>query len=280
MQILISAAVGTAIGLLSLGFYLSLGDTTSQLGWSTLARMARWNDWLSAIPVPRWLEQRWRSVELKLIHAGLPFTPRAFMGLRWGLLCTALAATGVFLLSGVTSFLRIFLALALLLFSWWGPSLWLRWRSESRLRQLNYRLPDFMDRLKLGLDAGLGFEWALRRSVRNQRGLLEMELKRMLAMLDRGHTKAQAFDQFVQRNPSEDLRSFAAAVKQAERLGSPLTKSLEVQGRLLRARRRRRAQQASRRLPVLIVFPLVFFFLPALLIIYLGPPLLHLFLGQ
>jgi tight adherence protein C len=137
-----------------------------------------------------------------------------------------------------------------------------------------------MDRLKLGLDAGLGFEWALRRSVRNQRGLLEMELKRMLAMLDRGHTKAQAFDQFVQRNPSEDLRSFAAAVKQAERLGSPLTKSLEVQGRLLRARRRRRAQQASRRLPVLIVFPLVFFFLPALLIIYLGPPLLHLFLGQ
>ena len=63
-------------------------------------------------------------------------------------------------------------------------------------------------------------------------------------------------------------------------LGTSLANTLRVQTRLLRAKRRRRAEEASRRLPVLVVFPLVLFFLPALLIIYLAPPLLHLFLGR
>jgi tight adherence protein C len=83
-----------------------------------------------------------------------------------------------------------------------------------------------------------------------------------------------------ERVPSQDLNGFVASVRQADRLGTSLAKALRVQTGLLRARRRRRAQEASRRLPVLIIFPLVFFFLPALLIVYLAPPILHLFLGR
>ncbi|HSB90228.1 MAG TPA: type II secretion system F family protein, partial [Anaerolineales bacterium] len=95
-----------------------------------------------------------------------------------------------------------------------------------------------------------------------------------------GHSRSAALLEMGERNPSDDLRAFAAAVRQADRLGTSLAKSLRIQSGLLRDRRRRRAQEAGRRLPVLIVFPLVFFFLPALLIVYLAPPLLHLFLGR
>jgi len=102
----------------------------------------------------------------------------------------------------------------------------------------------------------------------------------LVRQLDRGHGRAEALDELSERIPSQDLRSFSAAVKQADRLGTSLAKTLRVQTDLLRARRKRRAQEASRRLPILIVFPLVFFFLPSLLIIYLAPPLLHLFLGR
>jgi tight adherence protein C len=146
--------------------------------------------------------------------------------------------------------------------------------------EVDLSLPDFMDRLALVLEAGLGFEVALRRTASGYPGLLGAELQRTIRQLDRGLSRSAALVELGERVPSLDLTAFVAAVRQADRLGTSLAKALRVQTGLLRARRRRRAQEASRRLPILIVFPLVFFFLPALLIIYLAPPLLHLFLGR
>ena len=148
------------------------------------------------------------------------------------------------------------------------------------LEELELHLGRTGNRLSLALEAGLGFEVALRRSAERYPGRLGEELRRMVRQLDRGHARGAALEEMAGRNPSEDLRAFAAAVRQADRLGTSLARALRVQSGLLRDRRRRRAQEAGRRLPVLIVFPLVFFFLPALLIVYLAPPLLHLFLGR
>jgi tight adherence protein C len=203
-----------------------------------------------------------------------------FIGFRWLIFVLAcLIASVIFIVRGFGVFSSFAVAILLAL-SWSIPSLWLRWRVEGRQQQINHSLPDLMDRISLGLEAGLGFEMALRRTVGKQRDLLGDELELVLGMLDRGHTKSEALDRLVRRNPSPDLRAFAAAVKQSERLGTPLKETLKVQGDILRSHRRRRAQEASRRLPILIVFPLVFFFLPALLIVYLGPPLLHLLLNR
>lgn len=282
MEFAIAAAVGLTCGLLAYSLLGWLGRLLHRSGRvSSSQRRAQLEAVMAAVPMPASIERHWHRSEpaLQLVHAGIELRPRAFLGLRWILIWLGLLLALLLLLTR-PSFFRGFLALVVLLFCWWGPRLWLRWRIEDRRRTLNHSLPDLMDRLRLGLEAGLGFELALRRTVRHHGGLLGEELNRMLLMLDRGHTKAEALDRLVERNPSPDLRAFAAAVKQAERLGSSLTKTLNVQGELLRARRRRRAQEASRRLPILIVFPLVFFFLPALLIVYLGPPLLHLFLGR
>jgi len=49
-----------------------------------------------------------------------------------------------------------------------------------------------------------------------------------------------------------------------------------TQADALRQSDRRRAQTRARRLPVLMLFPLSFCVLPALLIVFLGPPLLSL----
>jgi tight adherence protein C len=173
-----------------------------------------------------------------------------------------------------------FLAAIVSLSCWYGPETWLSLRRERRQQEIDRSLPDFLDRLSLALGAGLGFEVALRRSAARYPGRLGDELRRMVGQLDRGHSRAQALEEIAERNASDDLRAFTAAVRQADRLGTSLAKALRVQSTMLRNRRWRRAQEASRRLPILIVFPLVFFFLPALLIVYLAPPLLHLFLGR
>jgi tight adherence protein C len=228
------------------------------------------------------MRRRWEGekIHLALIHAGVDRKPTEYLGLRWALIWIGFPLSGWLLIAGKFSFLHTFLAIIVVLSSWWAPPLWLRWRTEARHQELDHSLPDLLDRLQLSLEAGLGFELSLRRAVSHREGLLATELRLTLAMLDRGHTKEEAFDRLVERNPSHDVRAFAAAVKQAEKLGTSLSNRLQVQGELLRARRRRRAEEASQRLPILIVFPLVFFFLPTLLIIYLGPPLLHILLGR
>ena len=237
---------------------------------------------LRAISVPAGIRRRWEIGETpeRLLHARLPWSVTEYISLRWltlwlGLLC----AIGV----GIWrewDLVGQFLALILIVAGVAGPEVWLSRQVERRLLEVNLALPNFLDRLALGLEAGLGFDLAVERVAAHFPGMLGEDLRLMVRQLARGHRREEALDELTARNPSIDLRAFVAAVKQADRLGTSLANTLRLQTSLLRARRRRRAEEASRRLPILIIFPLVFFFLPALMIVYLAPPILHLFLGR
>lgn len=237
---------------------------------------------LDLVPVPASVQRMWRihATQSKILHAGLLMSNSQYVAFRW-LLVWVLVASGMLIAIGHDwDLLGLFLFSALTLGGWFYPEIWLRRRIESRKLEIDLALPEFLDRLALGLEAGLGFEIALRRTARNFSGLLGEELRFVVRQLDRGHTSRDVLERMLERVPSTDLGAFVAAVKQADHLGTSLARTLQIQKKLMRSRRKRRAEEASRRLPILIVFPLVFFFLPALLIIYLAPPLLHLFLGQ
>ena len=237
---------------------------------------------VAEVPVPSVIRRRWDTPGLarRLTQSASAIEPAHYMGLRWGLLWLGVAASLGLLRARHGDLLGLFLAATLLAAGAIGPGLWLSLRMERRQTEIDLALPDLLDRLALGLQAGLGFEIALRRVSANFPGHLGEVVRRAVRQLDRGHARGAAMDEMVRRTPSHDLQAFAASVKQADRLGTSLAKTLRVQSELLRGQRRRRAQEASRRLPILIVFPLVFFFLPALMIIYLSPPLLLLFLGE
>ncbi len=282
-MLLVSALAAVAAGCLGLAAAeWLLGATAGDASRVGPALSVRLRPWLRAVWLPVGMRRRWGGEEVsqRLAMAGLPWEADDFAALRWLLLWIGLALSVVIVAGRKADLLGWFLAGALLAAAWAAPPAWLSLRRERRQREIDRSLPDFLDRLSLALEAGLGFEVALRRSAERYPGRLGDELRRMVRQLDRGHVRGAALEEMAGRNPSEDLRAFAAAVRQADRLGTSLAKALRVQSGLLRDRRRRRAQEAGRRLPVLIVFPLVFFFLPALLIIYLAPPLLHLFLGR
>jgi pilus assembly protein TadC len=242
----------------------------------------KYSEALQIVPVPKWVLTKWdrHTDDRDLLHADLQWTSEEFTRLRWGLLWIGLSGA---IWIGFTRnwdvvctfFSSILFASAVL-----APRIWLRWKIERNQLETDLILPDFLDRLILGLNAGLGFELALRRSGETFPGRVGREARRMLRQIDRGHPRESVLEEFQYRLPSHEVSTFVSAVKQSDRLGTPLVKVLRVQSTLLRSRRRRRAQEASRRLPILIVFPLVFFFLPALLIIYLAPPLLMLFLQR
>lgn len=275
-------AVAMSVGLVAYAS-ASLVGTGKRLDKNprTSARWGRTAAILESVPVPALIGRRWtdEGAERRLGQAGVPLSFPGYVGMRWLVLWIG-GGSAVLLLASEANLVHEFAGLLCVAAGLFGPDIWLQVRLEQRRAEIDLALPDFLDRLALGLEAGLSFSVAFRRTSSNFRGLLGDEMRRGVRQLDRGHSKSVALDEIGLRNPSGDLQAFVASVKQAEALGTSLAETLRVQTSLLRARRRRRAEEASRRLPVLIVFPLVFFFLPALLIVYLAPPLLHLFLGR
>lgn len=272
--------LGTAVGTFVIlqGLIEWLGDRFSL---DDLISPQRVRSLLHMVNPPQWFIDKWAAPEemTRVGQANLPLGGADFISLRWLSLWLGLGVGLSVLAARNGDFIGITLGVLLSLVGALGPELWLLVSVDNARQEVEHSLPDFNDRLSLGLEAGLGFELALRRTAQKFPGLLGIALRGVIRKIDRGYSRVQALEEMARDIPSEDIKSFVAAVRQSDRLGTSLIRSLKVQSELMRARRRRKAQEASRRLPILIVFPLVFFFLPALMIIYLAPPLLLLFLG-
>jgi len=138
-----------------------------------------------------------------------------------------------------------------------------------------HQLASLVDAVVIGLDAGLTFEQSLRALVGRAPRLARLpEARRLLADLTLGRGRSQAFKAFAASGPAEARVS--GLVSAATRLGAPLAELLVAQADALRETERRRAEAHARRLPIHMLFPLTFCVLPALLIVFLGPPLLSL----
>jgi Flp pilus assembly protein TadB len=136
-------------------------------------------------------------------------------------------------------------------------------------------LASLLDAVVVGLDAGLSFELALAALVsRSPRVARLPEARRLLADLRLGRPPRVAFEAFAASGPDE--ARIAALVDSARRFGAPLSDLLVAQADGLRESERHRAEAKARRLPILMTFPLTFCVLPALLVVFLGPPLLSL----
>jgi Flp pilus assembly protein TadB len=151
--------------------------------------------------------------------------------------------------------------------------LWL-WRIL-RLSSPAADLATLLDAVIVGLEAGLTFELALAALVTRAPTVARLpEARRLLADLALGRGASEAFEAFGSAGPTE--ARVAALVRAATRFGSPLAGLLVTQADALRTSDRRRAEAQARRLPILMLFPLAVCVLPALLCVFLGPPLLSL----
>src|SRR5436309_5907479 len=151
--------------------------------------------------------------------------------------------------------------------------LWL-WRIL-RLSSPHADFASLLDAVVVGLDAGMTFELALASLVARAPAVARLpEARRLLADLALGRGAHEAFGAFGSSGPTE--ARVAALVRAATRFGSPLAELLVTQADALRLTDRRRAEAQARRLPSLMLFPLAFCVLPALLCVFLGPPLLSL----
>ncbi len=160
------------------------------------------------------------------------------------------------------------------------PNVWLGGRIRARARELERALPNAVDALVLALEAGMDLEGALRRVAARQRGPLREALDDVIDELGAGVALGTALQRLAARTRSSELKELLALVQQSRRLGVGLAAGLRVRAQELRTNRRLRAQEAAQRAPLKILFPLVLFFLPALLLVFLSPAILTLVSGS
>jgi tight adherence protein C len=153
----------------------------------------------------------------------------------------------------------------------WLPDVVLQRVIEARQLAIRRALPDVLDLMVVGLEAGMGFDQATSKVIEKNHGPLAEELARVLKQIGLGKSRSEALRTMAERTQVPDLTTFVAAVQQSETLGVSIANTLRVQADTARERRSQRAREAAAKLPVKLLFPLVFFIFPALFVVVLGP---------
>ncbi len=172
--------------------------------------------------------------------------------------------------------LPLLLALTLPVAGWAVPDSLLRARARRRQEDIRRELPDTLDQLTVCVEAGDGFEGALRRVARSGDGPLAHELRRALQEMQVGATRGQALRALAERADLPEFRRFVTALLQAESYGIPIARILRTQSSEMRVRRRQRSEEHALKIPVKLVFPLITCILPSLFIVILGPAAIRL----
>ncbi len=175
---------------------------------------------------------------------------------------------GVGLLPGIG------LAVGGLALGWFAPSMWIYQRSYDRSERVRRELPDAMDLLTISVESGLAFDAALAQVARKTHGPLAEEFFRVLQEMQIGTGRLDALRALSERTDVPELRSFVGAMIQADGLGIPVANVLRIQSKEMRVKRSQRAEEQAQKVPVKILFPLIFCIMPTLFIIILGPAVL------
>ncbi|HEX5367405.1 MAG TPA: type II secretion system F family protein [Acidimicrobiales bacterium] len=150
-----------------------------------------------------------------------------------------------------------------------GPTMAARRRQARTEARLHDQLPDVVDLLALTAAAGLPVSAALVALGSRPGGPVGVTLARAAALVRRGGTTAEALGVLAAAGPP--LRPLVEALAQHDRYGSPLLPALDRVAIEARARRRRRAEEAARRLPVTLLLPLVLTTFPAFVLLTVVP---------
>jgi tight adherence protein C len=218
-------------------------------------------------------KKNWQKIETQLQQAGRPGNMGVldFLGLRLFLLLV-LGGGYYFFLGGALPFgeaVRNAVVAALL--GYMLPVLWLRRMVRKRQRAIVRALPDALDMLTIGVEAGLAFESALLRVGEKWDNPLTREFRRTVSEMRVGAGRREALERMAARVGVDEVSAFVAVLVQSSQMGISIAQVLRTQADQMRLRRRQMAEGVARQASVKIVVVLVFLIFPSIFIVVLGP---------
>jgi tight adherence protein C len=210
------------------------------------------------------------GLEVNLVQAGHPYgldLPR-ILGLK-----IMLAATAMLLLV-IAGQPLIGLIIAMVLYFF--PDYWVLSERDKRQAAMESKMADTIDQLTICVEAGLGFDAALGRVATLNEGPLADELRRTVSDIQAGVPRAQALRMLGERAQIVEVRQLVTALLQAQKHGVPIADTLRVQSAEMRSRRTQRTEERAAKLPVKLLFPIVFCFMPVVMIVIAVPAFIRL----
>lgn len=156
------------------------------------------------------------------------------------------------------------------------PDLLLYNAGVKRQADLARSLPDVLDALVISVEAGLGLDAAMAQVADNLTGPMPDEIYRALQEMKIGVARTEVLRAMAQRTTVRDLKSLVTALVQSGELGVPVSAVLREHAREQRVRRRQRAEELAQKVPVKLLFPVLFCLFPAIFVVILGPSVLRL----
>jgi len=160
-------------------------------------------------------------------------------------------------------------------FGFFLPDILLKNAAQKRSQRIQKDLPDAVDLLSISVESGLAFDAALAQVARNTDGPLSEEFTRVLQEMQIGKGRSEAMKALAERTDVDEMNTFLGSLVQAEKLGIPIVEVLRVQTGEMRLKRSQRAEEQAMKLPVKILFPVLFGIFPALMIVILGPAVIR-----
>jgi len=150
---------------------------------------------------------------------------------------------------------------------------------SKRSHDIQSHLPDAIDLLEISVSAGMGLDQAwnsVSTEIRNVSPILADEMALANLEMHLGATRAVALRHMAQRTGADDLASLVAILVESERFGTSTSDALRTFASSLREVRSVRAQERAEKMAVKMIFPLVLFIFPPVLIVMAGPAVITL----
>lgn len=217
------------------------------------------------------------ALQLKLAQAGNPFTATKFLGMQFtgaslGGLLGLIALAGVIAAQPVVAMMMIAVFTVI---GWRVPDFMLSRLIAARREKIDRALPDVLDLLSVSVEAGLGLDGAIQKVGEKFPEPTSGEFRELLKSIRLGTPRDEALRTLAERTGVPDMRTFTAAIIQAEQLGVSISRVLKAQSEALRLKRKQRIEEKAMALPIKMLFPLILFIFPTIFIVILGPVLIQ-----
>ena len=213
------------------------------------------------------------KIREKLVSAGMyGTTPRKILGYQ--VLCAiafSLLALWLVPAMGGSLLFAIVASVAVAAAGWYAPVYYVELKRRGRMEKIDKQLPDMIDLLVVTIEAGLGILASMRVASETMGDPLGQELRLTLQEQRMGLSVNQAIESLGKRADAPNMRIFVRALTQGERLGVSIGTTMRNLSVEMRKRRRAIAEEKAQKMPVKMLFPLIFFIFPALFIVILVP---------
>jgi tight adherence protein C len=217
------------------------------------------------------------EVRDKLISAGMyGTTPRKLLGYQVMLAVFLAVFTLVIVPAlGGSGIVTVFATVAGGVFGWFAPMAYVDRRTRLRFQKIDRQMPDMIDLLVVTIEAGLGILASMRVAAEGLPDPLGQELRLTLQEQRMGFSVFEAIESLGRRANAPNMRIFVRALIQGEKLGVSIGTTMRNVALEMRKRRKAAAEEKAQKMPIKLLFPLVFLIFPAIMIVLLVPAMIH-----